>query len=63
MPETAPPAVDFSADADLISFLKASPDGRYRRGVRYPQWSRINFQAALQARSILRDGTVPTQSA
>ena len=23
---------------DLISFLKAIPDGRYRRGVRYPQW-------------------------
>jgi hypothetical protein len=22
----------------LISFLKAIPDGRYRRGVRYPQW-------------------------
>jgi hypothetical protein len=31
------PAVDFSADADLISFLNAIPDGRYRRGVRYPQ--------------------------
>jgi hypothetical protein len=28
-----PPAAD-----DLISFLKAIPDGRYRRGVRYPQW-------------------------
>jgi hypothetical protein len=26
------------APADLISFLKAIPDGRYRRGVRYPQW-------------------------
>ncbi len=38
MPETAAPAFDFSADADLISFLKAIPDGRYRRGVRYPQW-------------------------
>jgi len=38
MPETAAPAVDFSADAYLISFLKAIPDGRYRRGVRYPQW-------------------------
>ena len=23
---------------NLISFLKAIPDGRYRRGVRYPQW-------------------------
>ena len=22
----------------LISFLKAIPDGRFRRGVRYPQW-------------------------
>ena len=38
MPETPAPAVDFSADADLITFLKAIPDGRYRRGVRYPQW-------------------------
>ena len=38
MPETAGPTVDFSADADLISFLKAIPDSRYRRGVRYPQW-------------------------
>ena len=38
MHQTAAPAVDFSADADLISFLKAIPDGRYRRGVRYPQW-------------------------
>ena len=38
MPQTAAPAVDFSADADLISFLKAIPDGRYRRGVRYQQW-------------------------
>jgi hypothetical protein len=23
---------------DLISYLRAIPDGRYRRGVRYPQW-------------------------
>jgi hypothetical protein len=23
---------------NLISFLKAIPDGRYRRGARYPQW-------------------------
>ena len=38
MPETAAPAVEFSADAELISFLQAIPDGRHRRGVRYPQW-------------------------
>jgi hypothetical protein len=38
MPETTAPAVDSNADADLITFLKAIPDGRYRRGVRYPQW-------------------------
>jgi hypothetical protein len=38
MPQTAAPAVDVSADTDLITFLKAIPDGRYRRGVRYPQW-------------------------
>ena len=36
MHQSASPAVDFSADADLISFLKAIPDGRYRRGVRFP---------------------------
>ena len=29
---------DLSAPDNLISFLKAIPDGRYRRGVRYPQW-------------------------
>ena len=39
MPQSASPSVDFSSDADLISFLKAIPDGRYRRGVRYPQWN------------------------
>ncbi|MCX5931321.1 MAG: ISAs1 family transposase [Cyanobacteria bacterium] len=29
---------DESAPSDLISFFKAIPDGRFRRGVRYPQW-------------------------
>jgi hypothetical protein len=38
MTETPAPAVDFSADADLMTFIKAIPDGRYRRGVLYPQW-------------------------
>ena len=38
MPETNSAANDESAPSDLISFLKAIPDGRYRRGVRYPQW-------------------------
>jgi len=33
-----PTAADQAVPADLISFLKAIPDGRYRRGVRYPQW-------------------------
>ncbi len=37
MPETASVAADLSAPDDPISFLKAIPDGRYRRGVRYPQ--------------------------
>ena len=27
-----------SASADLIKFLQSLPDGRKRRGVRYPQW-------------------------
>jgi hypothetical protein len=26
------------ANADLIAFLQALPEGRKRRGVRYPQW-------------------------
>ncbi|WP_255095343.1 transposase family protein [Synechococcus sp. J7-Johnson] len=38
MAETLATAVDQPAPDDLISFLKAIPDGRYRRGVRYPQW-------------------------
>jgi hypothetical protein len=38
MPETGSFAADLTAPDDLISFLKAIPDGRYRRGVRYPQW-------------------------
>ncbi|MCP9826031.1 transposase family protein [Synechococcus sp. EJ6-Ellesmere] len=38
MVETRSTAVDQSVPDDLISFLKAIPDGRYRRGVRYPQW-------------------------
>jgi hypothetical protein len=38
MPETRSAAADQAASDDLISFLKAIPDGRYRRGVRYPQW-------------------------
>ena len=37
MPETSSAAADQPAPDDLISFLKAIPDGRYRRGVRYPQ--------------------------
>ena len=38
MPQNCTGAVDLLAPADLISFLKAIPDGRFRRGVRYPQW-------------------------
>lgn len=38
MAETHSVAGDQHAPDDLISFLKAIPDGRYRRGVRYPQW-------------------------
>ena len=34
MPETALPATDL----DLISYLKAIPDARMRRGVRIPAW-------------------------
>lgn len=38
MHEIRSAAVDQPGADDLISFLKAIPDGRYRRGVRYPQW-------------------------
>jgi len=38
MAEARSVAVDQAVPDDLISFLKAIPDGRYRRGVRYPQW-------------------------
>jgi hypothetical protein len=38
MAQSCSGAVDLLAPADLISCLKAIPDGRFRRGVRYPQW-------------------------
>jgi hypothetical protein len=38
MPVTTAAVSDAVAPADLISFLKAIPDGRSRHGVRYPQW-------------------------
>jgi len=36
MPE--PLATTSDQPADLISFLRSIPDGRMRRGIRYPQW-------------------------
>ncbi len=38
MPQNLSATADQPTPDDLISFLKAIPDGRYRRGVRYPQW-------------------------
>jgi hypothetical protein len=38
MPQIPGAAADQLDSNDLISFLKAIPDGRFRRGVRYPQW-------------------------
>jgi hypothetical protein len=38
MPQTQDVSTDHAAPVDLISFLKAIPDSRDRRGVRYPQW-------------------------
>ena len=37
MAETRSAAVDQAVPDDLIGSRKAIPDGRYRRGVRYPQ--------------------------
>ncbi len=34
----ASPLENPPAATDLISFLKALPDCRLRRGIRYPQW-------------------------
>ena len=36
MLQAATPALEFSVDADLITFLKAILDSRFRRGLRYP---------------------------
>jgi len=36
LPKTEPKSP--AAATDLISFLKALPDCRMRRGVRFPQW-------------------------
>ena len=38
MPEPPSAAATQATPDDLISFLRAIPDGRDRRGVRYPQW-------------------------
>jgi len=38
MAKTLSATVDQPVADDLISYLKAIPDGRYRRGMRYPQW-------------------------
>ena len=38
MPQNLDVAANQADSNDLISFLKAIPDGRFRRGVRYPQW-------------------------
>ena len=38
MPDTTAVTAEATAPGDLISFLKAIPDGRSRHGVRYPQW-------------------------
>ena len=38
MPQISDAAADLLDSSDLISFIKAIPDGRFRPGVRYPQW-------------------------
>ncbi|QPN69518.1 transposase family protein [Synechococcus sp. CBW1108] len=38
MPQIPDAAADQLDSNDLISFFKAIPDGRFPRGVRYPQW-------------------------
>jgi len=57
MAETHSLAVDQPTAAELISFLKAIPDGRYRRGVRYPPSSVSPRQALMiKAPSAMRKG-------
>jgi hypothetical protein len=36
--ECSRPLADHAATADLVAFLKALPEARKRRSVRYPQW-------------------------
>ena len=38
MDTSLPDPSPVNASADLISFLQAIPEGRMRRGVRFPQW-------------------------
>ena len=50
MVQTRSAAADQTTPDDLISFLKAIPNGRYRRGARYPQW----FQLLLTGQRTVR---------
>jgi hypothetical protein len=52
MPDIQGTANDESAPSDLISFLKAMPDGRLRRGVR-PQWQDRLKVLGFQGRKVL----------
>ena len=38
MPQVLDAAADQLDSSDLITFLKAIPEGRFRCGIRYPQW-------------------------
>jgi len=55
VPETSSAGVVLSALDDLMSFLKAILDGRYLRGVRYPQW----FLRLVAVMGILGDARAP----
>jgi hypothetical protein len=50
MLESASPAVDFSADADLITILQAIPDTRMLKGIRIP----AGYLLLMAVRGILR---------
>jgi hypothetical protein len=51
----------FSANADLIGFLQALPEGRKRRGVRYPQWLLLKLRCIAAGSTLAgsrRDGSL-----
>jgi hypothetical protein len=60
MAETLSAAVDQAVPADLVKFLKAIPDGRYRHGMSHQQWFLLVVAVlGLTFKSRPSDATLP----